>query len=238
MSSEVQIACDLVPVGAKPTLTPGACQKVVHLVRHGQGTHNLFAMTHPKGSVCLCTKGKPGCPFLNDEHFDAHLTQRGRLQAAAVGPSLLQTASPPEIVFVSPLSRTLQTAAVALSKWPNLKAPVIAEETIRERNGTHPCDKRSPREHVEAIYPIVDFSRIGYGPDPLWTVARETEEDLALRGKRFFESLKDRSETTYAVFTHSSFLYNTINRSFVASDPNVTRRFDTGESRVMVLTYT
>ncbi|KAI0567405.1 Histidine phosphatase [Gracilaria domingensis] len=176
-------------------------------------------MTHPNGSLCLCTRGKPGCPFLNEEHFDAHLTQRGRLQAAGAGSCLLQTASPPEVVFVSPLSRTLQTATIALSKCPNLKAPVLAEESIRERNGTHPCDKRSPREHVEATYPTVDFSRIQYGPDPLWTEARETEDDLAARGKQFFASLMDRPETTFAIFTHSSFLFNTINRSFVASDP-------------------
>lgn len=217
----------------------------------------------------MCTRGLPGCPYLNDEHFDAHLTLRGRRQATAAGPRLLQTASPPEVVFVSPLSRTLQTATIALSKCPNLRVPVIAEELTRERNGVHPCDKRSAREHVEATYPTVDFSNIEYGPDPLWTLKRETEDELAARGKRFFLSLKDRPETTFAVFSHSSFLYNTITRSFVSDDPNgkpccspkqnkpfqptntisicsctmsthsstVTRRFETGESRAVVLTY-
>ncbi|PXF46710.1 Phosphoglycerate mutase-like protein 1 [Gracilariopsis chorda] len=239
MASEavVQIHCALVPEGTQPQLTEGASQKVVHLIRHGQGTHNLFAMSFPKGRLCMCTRGLPGCPYLNDEHFDAHLTLRGRRQATAAGPRLLQTASPPEVVFVSPLSRTLQTATIALSKCPNLRVPVIAEELTRERNGVHPCDKRSAREHVEATYPTVDFSNIEYGPDPLWTLKRETEDELAARGKRFFLSLKDRPETTFAVFSHSSFLYNTITRSFVSDDPNVTRRFETGESRAVVLTY-
>lgn len=157
---------------------------------------------------------------MNDEHLDAHLTQRGRLQAATAGSSLLQTTPAPQMAFVSPMSRTLQTATIALSKCAELNIPLIAEESIRERIGVHPCDKRSAREDIEKLYPGVDFSRIENGPDTIWTEQRETEDTLAARGKTFFLSLLKHPETTFAVFTHSSFLYNTINRSFVTSDPN------------------
>lgn len=173
-----------------------------------------ISVSHKEGKKCLCTLGQPGCPYTNDAHFDAELTLRGRKQASAAGATLLQTRPIPECVFVSPLRRTLQTATIALSSCPDLKVPVIAEEIIRERNGVHPCDKRSAREDVEDLFPTVDFGNIESGPDALFSEIRESEDDLAARGKKFFLSLRDRPETSFAVFTHSSFLFNTMTRSF------------------------
>lgn len=215
------------------------------------------AKYHREGQLCKCALGQPGCPYTNEEHTDASLTQRGRLQASAASASLLITA--PEIVFVSPLSRTLQTATIATYK-ACLHVPLVAEEALRERNGVHYCDKRSAKEDIINLYRSVDFSNIASGPDALFSMKRETEDELAYRGKQFFWSLKDRPEKSIAVFSHSSFLYNTISRSFQTPDMNgmylfplpftysllanisvlqlvVTRRFVTGESRIVMLTF-
>lgn len=140
------------------------------------------------------------------------------MQAGAAGATLLQTKPQPEFAFVSPLSRTLETAAIALSNPASLKIPLVAEESIRERNGVHVCDKRSAKEDITGLYPSVDFGNIAPGPDTLFSEIRETEDALAARGKAFFLSLKDRPEKSFVVFTHSSFLYNTLTRAFETPD--------------------
>lgn len=155
----------------------------------------------------------------NESHTDAKLTQRGRLQASAAGAKILQTKPLPQYGFVSPLSRTLQTASIALARAGSLKIPLVADERIRERNGVLFCDKRSPKEDVMHLYPNVDFGNIAPGEDNLFSMIRETEDELASRGKQFFLSLKDRPETCFAVFTHRSFLYNTILRAIEKPDP-------------------
>lgn len=164
--------------------------------------------------------GKTDCPYLNPVHEDAKLTQRGRLQATAVGPKLARTKPCPEVILVSPLSRTLQTAVIGLSTIRHLDIPMIAEENVRERIGLHVCDKRSDVKNIQKMFQKVDFSNIKEGPDVEYpSDVRETEEKTAERGKEFFLSLKDRKEDSFAVVTHSSFLYNTINKSFEIPNP-------------------
>lgn len=189
----------------------------------------VFAATrHKEGQPCKCSLGESGCPYMNEAHTDAHLTQRGRLQAGAAGVSLLRTRPLPEVGLVSPLSRTLQTATIACAKAAGmgLRLRLQAVEELRERNGVHACDKRSAKEDVMGLYPGVDFSGIASGPDALFSMVRETEKELAERGKQFFLGLKDREEKSFAVFTHSSFLYNTMSRAFLTPDPK-------GKSRVL-----
>lgn len=197
---------------------------VQHLISNSaqptrQSRNKVFAATkHKEGQPCQCFSRQKGCPYTNEIHTDAKLTQRGRLQAAAAGASLLLTKPLPQFAFVSPLSRTLETASIALSKAAALKIPLVAEETIRERNGVHVCDKRSAKEDIMLLFPSVDFGAIPPGPDTLFSEVRETEDELAARGKTFFLSLKDRPEKSFVVFTHSSFLYNTLTRAFETPD--------------------
>lgn len=296
----MEIFCEEVEPGTTAILTPGLKQKVVHLVRHGQGTHNgkakidkhslqlhnlisqnthqlpmtnspVFGMMKLKqeGQPCPCIRGdEPNCPYKNAEHIDARLTQRGRLQATAAGPRLLATNPIPQVIFVSPLTRTLETCTIALSKIPSFKVPIIAEERIRERMGGHICDRRSPVEEVEPRFSHVDFSRISKGQDTLFDDTLESPEAVSERGFAFFQSLAELPESSIAIVTHSSFLFNTISRKFKYTDQKgkfyhllslfsyhyyvqisnltlisffylytVARRFETGEGRVLILTY-
>lgn len=140
------------------------------------------------------------------------------MQASAAGSGLLYTKPVPEAAFVSPLSRTLETATIAVGKMSG-GIPIVAVEDLRERNGVHVCDKRSAKEEVAGLYPSVDFVEILPGPDKLFSEIRETEGELAARGRQFFLGLRERPETSFVVFTHSSFLYNTLSKGFEAPDP-------------------
>lgn len=162
---------------------------------------------------------KPNCPYLNSANEDARLTQRGRLQATTVGAKLVHTKPVPEVVLVSPLYRTLQTCSIALSTIPHLQVPIIAMEGIRERMGLHVCDKRSDKSKLQSSFSSVDFSHIEPGQDKLFLPQRETVEQTAKRGKAFLLSLRSRPETSIALFTHSSFLFNTLSRACETPNP-------------------
>lgn len=217
-----QIVCEEVKTGDVATFTPGKLQKVVHLVRHGQATHNVYAVGKiQEGEKCPCITGKPNCPYLSPLHEDANLTQKGRLQATTIAPKIIQTKPIPQLVFVSPLRRTLQTATIGFATLAHFQIPLIADETLRERMGLHLCDKRSDVERICKLFQNVDLSHIPPGPDDNFsTVYRETEEETAERGKQFFLQLKDRTEQSFAIVSHSSFLYNTLSKALITPDEN------------------
>lgn len=134
----------------------------------------------------------------------------------AAGAALGKTGPFPEIGFVSPLWRTLETGVIAAKG----RVRLVAAEGIRERNGVHVCDKRSAKEVIEGEFGTVEFENIAEGEDGLWGEVRETEEALAKRGGEFFWGLGQREEECFLVVSHSSFLYNTIKSSFCRKDDN------------------
>lgn len=171
-----------------------------------------------EGQKCPCMFKKPGCPYLNPLNEDPELTLTGRLQATTVGPHLLNTHPQPEICFVSPLKRTLQTATFGLSTAHGLDIPMIAVEMVRERMGLHVCDKRTDKAKVSRNFRAVDFTDIPPGPED-YPVERETKIETAQRGRQFFLTLKDRPENSILVVTHSSLLYNTMSKCFECPNP-------------------
>jgi broad specificity phosphatase PhoE len=186
--------------------------KIVYLVRHGQGTHNSFAMSVEQ-PPCRCAVGG-SCAYLNTEHEDAKLTIVGRRQARAVGPRL----------FVSPLRRAVETAVIALSIVSlTRQIPVVADERIRERYGIHVCDRRSPVQELIHAFPTVDFGRIAQGEDALYDARiREDVEHVAQRASDFFLSLNGIPEKSVAVFAHSAFLRECLKTSFHTPEPSGT----------------
>lgn len=52
-----------------------------------------------------------------------------------------------DVVLVSPLLRTLQTA----TRIFGTKVPMVAVEAVREAYGLHPCDRRSPVSAVSFV---------------------------------------------------------------------------------------
>lgn len=141
---------------------------VLLCVRHGEATHNV-AFTH---------QGQKA--YLDPAHINAHLTPRGRRQAAeCTWPRL------PDIGVTSPLRRARDTAHRALP----LHIPLIMLDCLREfPNGLH-----TP-------------NRLGHNPDS-WSAAREeTPEELAERVQTFTTWARESGHACIAVFSHTSFL--------------------------------
>lgn len=178
---------------------------------------------------------------MNEAFFDAELTMLGRRRDArgSAGMYLLkqgQHNALPEVAITSPLARAVETAIIACGEGLS-DIPVIADEGCRERTGLHPCDARKPAKDQAARFPRVDFRAITPGADPYHDAARrETEEELVQRGRGFFWSLRSRPEKIIAVFTHSSFLRNTLTHGIDAPQ-EIRERFANGEARSVVLSF-
>ncbi|XP_019083143.1 PREDICTED: phosphoglycerate mutase-like protein 2 [Camelina sativa] len=158
---------------AKPSqgLYPLHRCKTIHLVRHAQGVHNV------EGE-------KNFDAYLSEDFFDANLTPLGwqqvdnlhkRVKTSGISKRI-------ELVVVSPLLKTLQTAVGTFSgeykdgvDAPPLMIagagnsdrhaigslncpPFIAVESCREYLGVHPCDRRSNITKYRELFPAVDFS--------------------------------------------------------------------------------
>ncbi len=170
----------------------------VLLCRHGQGYHNATADEPPK----LMLK-------------DPELTAQGVGEARAIfadapGPGRLDFK--PEVAFVSPLWRTLQTATQAMaSRSDGHTCPIVAMEDVREHNNMNGCNHRRPisEAHREA-FPSVDFSGVDVnGPPPgaEWEPPyRAAFGVMRARAARALETVGARPEQRVAVFCHGSFL--------------------------------
>ncbi|KAJ0653405.1 putative histidine phosphatase superfamily, clade-1 [Helianthus annuus] len=208
---------------ANEGLYPLHRSKTIHLVRHAQGVHNVAGE-------------KDHSAYMSEELFDAHLTPLGwkqvdnlrkHVHASGLSKNI-------ELVVVSPLLRTMQTAVGAFggeasangidvpllmaentgsSNRPAISSlncpPFIAMELCREHLGVHPCDRRRSISEYKPMFPAIDFSLIENEDDVLWTKdIREKDEDLAARGVKFMQWLLTREEKEIAVVTHSGFLYH------------------------------
>ena len=101
-------------------------EKIIHFVRHAQGHHNVA------GEMDYSN-------YQSEEYFDAKLTPKGEQQCQHLSSSSRTLAA--DLLIVSPMTRTLQTASFS---FPNLvgNCPWLAMEHIREASGFHPCDRR------------------------------------------------------------------------------------------------
>ena len=202
---------------AAPDAAPlGRPFKVLHLVRHGEGTHNVTHKYH------------------SEAEFDAQLTDRGHAQAKRAGQMLRDV--PIELVVASPLSRALQTAMGATSEHPD--APkLVVHEACREvmSIGMEPCNRRRLVSELTTRYPIPAYH---YPAQPAdsdsgWR-GDETDPVVLERGRAFLEFLLARPETHIAVFTHQVFLFVIMNQGVSANGVQATY-FDNGEVRTVVL---
>ncbi|KAG5251081.1 phosphoglycerate mutase protein [Salix suchowensis] len=229
-----------------PFLYPLEHSKILHLVRHAQGTHNVAGEIDHNA-------------LLSPEYFDAHLSplgwqQVGNLRKQVHASDLLRRI---DLVITSPLCRAMQTAIQVFgsegqingSKGANIDnsgisslkcPPIVAAELCRERLGVHPCDKRRTISENRSRFPTIDFSLIESDEDILWkTDARETDEEIAARGLEFMSWLWTRPEKEIAIVTHHRFLQHTLNALSNDCHPSVKnkmcKKFGNCELRSMII---
>jgi len=129
--------------------------------------------------------------FNSPENEDAELTELGRSQCrAAVAPEGV------EIVLVSPLTRTLETATLM---FPNKR--LIALEAVRELNPHHLCNARRPKSELEKRFPNVDFGYISEEKDE-WI----GKGDALNRPQQLLDFLASLPAERVAVVSHFMFI--------------------------------
>lgn len=107
-----------------------------------------------------------------------------------------------DLVLVSPLKRTIQTAN---NIFENNDIPIIAIDSIQEFPlGFHRCNKRECKKDLINLYPNIDFSNLNENSD--WSDDFEAEDNLIKRIDQMKDFLKTRKEKNIAIVSHNSFL--------------------------------
>ncbi|KAI3920057.1 hypothetical protein MKW98_001313 [Papaver atlanticum] len=135
------------------TLFPLHRAKTLHLVRHAHGAHQLEVEDRDA--------------LKSEELFDAQLSLQGWQQVDNLNKHINECglAKKVELVIVSPLLRTMQTAVGAFGGNSNRSAtsnintpPFLAVELCRERLGVYYCNRRRATSEYRTIFPAIDFS--------------------------------------------------------------------------------
>ncbi|KAF1970084.1 phosphoglycerate mutase-like protein, partial [Bimuria novae-zelandiae CBS 107.79] len=172
----------------------GESIKVLFLGRHGQGWHNVAESKYgTKNWDCYYSMldGADGMTW-----SDAVLTEVGQGQAKDVHglwQKLLPEGIPaPETYYVSPLTRTIQTADLSFKGLAlpddKLYRPYI-KELLREALGVHTCDRRSTASHILKEFPHITLEPNFSEPDVLWQA--NYREPRAARRYRLAQLLDD-----------------------------------------------
>lgn len=198
--------------------------KVVHLVRHGQATHNKARLESKDEKI-----------YESEEYFDAPLTPLGWQQAQYVKEhNAITNCINPQVIIVSPLTRCLQTAIGVFAGTPLQQGedpsnalmldgvtesrngisasglpPFVAVEWCREHMGVHPCDRRRPISILQSQYPAIDFTNLAMDQDVYWKKDhRETDDEVKYRTRVFANWLLNLTEVRIAVVAHSGFIWD------------------------------
>lgn len=166
--------------------------KRVIFVRHGQGYHNANA---------------DGLSI-----FDPSLTERGVAEAQSVFTKDLATFQP-QVAFVSPLWRTLQTCTHAFfARADAYTCPIYAMEDAREHNNLNACNhRRAIGDEHRRTFPEVSFASVDTaGPPPAseWNTSgyKASVGMPRERAARALATLAARPESQVVVFTHGTFV--------------------------------
>ena len=153
---------------------------VVHIIRHGQSLHNV-------------ERGYP--------HRDPPLTDAGFNAAKQI-----EIPAIPDLVVISPMTRTIQTA---LNAFPSIlgSAPFQAEVQIwpdlREAHDAN-CNKGVSRTEMLAKFPQFSFA----GCPEEWAHPPHSTEDATARAEVVRQRLKELSKqyANIALITHRKFI--------------------------------
>eukprot|EP00980_Cylindrotheca_fusiformis_P001715 scaffold388_cov114-Cylindrotheca_fusiformis.AAC.24 len=185
--------------------------KVIHIVRHAQGTHNVLDN------------------YDDAANHDARLTPKGIQQCQELAQHVKE--SMPELVgnsaeigvITSPLTRCVQTTLLSFPWLAEAEAttsdvPILAHESFRE-TVNYICDRRRPISRIAQEFPRVDFSLCDQDHDFIWDEYRSRLSDdwdqhmesaelnaVADRAVEAFRLLQERPQHHLIVCSHSAFL--------------------------------
>lgn len=182
--------------------------KIIHFVRHAEGHHNVAGKIDPLFG------------YRREDLEDSTLTDLGVEQCKNFREANKKSFANAQLLVVSPLRRTMQTATHC---FPQLKGsiPWVAVECLREMTGLHPCDRRLSITEHKKNFDHIDFSEIEEDTDPLYYkyTLREPKADVTLRTQQFMEWLKERPETEIIVVSHHGYMMNLFHNSVKTAEP-------------------
>lgn len=146
----------------------------IHILRHGQALHNVDRQyTQP----------------------DPPLTALGEEQASAV-----RLRDAPDLILISPMTRTIQTAAIVFKDYPNAATQIWPD--LREAFDAT-CNKGVARALLSEKFPQLDLSEC----HELWDYEAHTHEGAATRAEKVrsrIQALSEKHRHIYVV-THRCF---------------------------------
>mgnify|MGYP006166698573 CR=1 FL=1 len=172
----------------------------ISCIRHGESYHN----------VDFNNSGVDA--YFDVSNTDPHLTENGINMAIRLYNNWSEKSNV-EIVFVSPLLRTLETCECIFGKYPSI--PIVVLDTLLESpQGSHTPNIRSPKSTLEIMYPDFIFDTIKEYQKEY--TQEETVFQLKERVQTFNYFLKQIKETNVAVIGHNSFF-----KEFLNIDENI-----------------
>ena len=163
------------------------------IIRHGESGYNLLSVEKLKSSTYLEFKKRFDMEFAVAEDdkwvspeleklareawkltrlpysdFETSLTETGKQQALETGKKLNTVISLPDIIYISPYKRTIQTLEYLIKGWPDLvKVSVVSEERIRE--------------HEYGLTTIYNDSRVYLALNPVQAILYKLDNDYNYR---------------------------------------------------------
>lgn len=164
--------------------------KNVYCIRHGTAEHNvLFHEVGEKAYMMI---------------KDSNLTQEGQEESIILGKNWLDK-NYIELVLVSPLTRTIQTAN---NIFNGTQVKMMAFDEIKEYPGSYePINHRKDKHELVVKYnKTINFKALSE-KDSLWHETDvESMESLEERVKKMKDYILSRKETNIAIVSHNSYL--------------------------------
>lgn len=166
--------------------------KQVIFIRHGYALHNDLFWKLGKNAY--------------SDYVDTPLLNRGFLQAYHCREMFIKEfenlGRRPDIILVSPLTRTLQTAMCIFSNDTKMRALDCLVEY--PQGGFEKCNIRKQKKVLETIYPSVDFKEIDQ--NLLWSEEEESIDELNGRINKLWDYIGSLEEKLIVVVSHSSYI--------------------------------
>lgn len=142
----------------------------LYFIRHGESYHNLNKK--------------------NKNIFDSPLTNNGITQSTNLYKNILDIK--PDLIYTSPLRRTLQTLFYSLLNQINTKIPIIIDDNVREFNRGRPCDFRHNKDQIIKYTKLFNYNNIDYTniSNDLNSNKRESFENIHGRVLAWLEGIK------------------------------------------------
>lgn len=160
---------------------------ILHCIRHGQGHHNLSKE--------------------NRQIHDPSLTEEGEEQCRA-SCKAFPYHDKIELILVSPLRRTIQTALLVLQPEFERGMVALAVPDAQEVSAD-PCGRGSDPDKIEAEFPSrVDFRRVKdnwNSKEGRWEVKNETLEQRTRELRQF---IRARPEKEIALVCHGEIMHH------------------------------